>query len=167
MQHRETSHEISRLGQFAFKNCAWFTGIWHESGACNSKWTRGNFQNTVQWYQIIRTQRGWFSLVFIMKTNISPEEKFTANVRISVLYLYLCDVSPQVHFDSKLLRLVVDFVLPTGAIGSFTRANFRRCARLPVISRLVRKLNFNFIHMCDLTKPVTWCKIDILSYWCM
>ncbi len=38
------------------------------------------------------------------------------------------------HFDVKLLRLVVDFLLPTGAMGSFTRANLRRCDR---ISRLV------------------------------
>ncbi len=43
--------------------------------------------------------------------------------------LYHCDVSPPAHFDSTLLRPVVIFLLPTGAMGSFARANLRRWAR--------------------------------------
>ena len=71
----------------------------------------------------------FYIMVFIMKTSkITPEGKFAANVRISVTY-YLCDVSPQAHFDNNLVRPVVDFLLPTGAMGSFSRANLRRCAR--------------------------------------
>ncbi len=42
--------------------------------------------------------------------------------------IYLRDVSPPGHFDSKLLRPVVIFLLPMGAMGSFMRANLRRCA---------------------------------------
>ncbi len=80
-------------------------------------------------YNKVRTQRDRISLISIMKTSkITPEGKFTVNVRIYVIY-YLCDVSPRAQFDSKLLRPVVDYLLPTGAMGSFTRANLRRCAR--------------------------------------
>ena len=42
-----------------------------------------------------------------MKTSkITPEEKFTANVRIFVID-YLCDVLPWAQFDSKLLKYLI------------------------------------------------------------
>ena len=62
------------------------------------------------------------------KVKITPKGKLTANIRISIIY-YLCDVLLGAQFDRKLLRPVVDFLLPTGAMGSFTSANLRRCAR--------------------------------------
>ncbi len=63
----------------------------------------------------------------IMKTSkITPEGKFTCKNFCNLLYL--SDVLPRAHFDSKLLQPVVDFLLPTGAIGSFKRADLRCCA---------------------------------------
>ena len=61
--------------------------IWHEPGAIPNE-PGAIFKIQVQCYQNItkvRTQRDQISLVFIMKTSkISPEGKFTANVRIYV-----------------------------------------------------------------------------------
>ncbi len=77
-------------------------------------------------YNKVWTQIDRFSLVFTTKiSKIIPEGKFTANVRISVIYNIFV-VSPRAQFDVKLLRLVVDFFLPSGAMGSFTKANLRR-----------------------------------------
>ncbi len=62
------------------------------------------------------------------KLKITPKGKWTATVRNSIIY-YLCDVLLRAQFDRKLLRPVVDFLLPMGAMGSFTSTNLRHCAR--------------------------------------
>ncbi len=83
-------------GQFAFQNCAWFL--------FDLARTRGHFQinHDFLWYLLWR--------------KVHSKCKNLCNL------LYFCDVSPQAHFNSKLLCL-------TGAMGSFTRANLHRCAR--------------------------------------
>ncbi len=73
------------------------------------------------------SQRVRFSVVFILKTSkITPKRKVHSKYMNFCNLLYLCEVSPQAYFDSKLLHLVVDFLLP---MGSFTRTNLHRCAR--------------------------------------
>ena len=81
------------------------------------------------------------------KSKIPPEGKLTANVRISVVNYNFVTYRHWRIFDRKLLCLVVDFLLPTGAMGSFTRANLRRCARyfkacvlIPLKNRCVSKI---------------------------
>ena len=65
--------------------------------------------------------------IFIMKTSkITPKGKFKAKCKNFCTLLYLCDVYPWAHFDSNLLRPVVDFLLPMDSMGSFTTTNFRR-----------------------------------------
>ncbi len=72
---------ISKL-RLVHRDLAWTRG--------NSKRTRGNFakySSMLPEHKKVRTQRGRFSLVFIIKTiNITPKGKFTANIRISVVY---------------------------------------------------------------------------------
>ena len=63
-------------------------GIWHEPGAIpNEPGQFSKYSSMLPKHNKVWTQRDQFSLVFIMKTSkTTPEGKFKANLRISVIY---------------------------------------------------------------------------------
>ena len=98
--------------------------------------TRGNFQNTVQCYQnITKGHKVTAFLWYLLLKQVTLKGKFTANVRIYVIYYNLCDVSPCTGAFWQ------QIVAPGSWFFYFPRVLWAAspeqiCAIAPVISRL-------------------------------